>query len=138
VQVNVRAASRAELPFLGSADVHLSTAELEHIVDDQRVLIADQDATPVGFLRWGLFWDEIPFMNLLYVLPAHRGSGIGSRLVAVWEQLQLAAGHSTVLTSSLANERAQQLYRRLGYLDSGCLLLPDEPTEIIFRKVLDG
>ena len=33
-------------------------------------------------------------------------------------------------------EGAQHLYRRLGYVDSGALLLPDEAAELIFRKPL--
>lgn len=44
--------------------------------------------------------------------------------------------HGRVLTSTVSAERAQHLYRRLGYVDSGALFLPDEPTEIILRKPL--
>jgi hypothetical protein len=36
----------------------------------------------------------------------------------------------------MSNERSQHLYRRLGYVDSGALLLPDEPVELILRKPL--
>lgn len=42
--------------------------------------------------------------------------------------------YTRLMTSSLANERAQNLYRRLGYTDSGSLLLKNEPLEIIFTK----
>lgn len=45
-------------------------------------------------------------------------------------------GHDSVMTSSLSNERAQHLYRRLGYVDVGSLLMPDEPLEIVFLKRL--
>lgn len=34
-------------------------------------------------------------------------------------------------------ERAQHLYRKLGYEDSGCLLMPEEALEILFSKRLD-
>lgn len=49
---------------------------------------------------------------------------------------QLADGHDLVLTSTMSNERSQHLFRRLGYVDTGALLLPDEPAEIILRKPL--
>jgi len=75
-------------------------------------------------------------MNLLWVLPDRRGQGIGTTLVDAWERSQLAAGHSLVLTSTMSAERSQHLYRRLGYVDSGALLLPDEPAELILRKAL--
>lgn len=40
------------------------------------------------------------------------------------------------MTSTLSNENAQHFYRKLGYRDSGGLLLPNEPLEIIFVKNL--
>jgi hypothetical protein len=39
-----------------------------------------------------------------------------------------------VLTSTVSAEGAQHFYRKLGYVDSGALLLPDEPAELILRK----
>ena len=43
-------------------------------------------------------------------------------------------GYECVLTSTQSNEEAQFFYRKLGYIDSGSLLLPNEPLEIIFYK----
>jgi ribosomal protein S18 acetylase RimI-like enzyme len=45
-------------------------------------------------------------------------------------------GFTLVMTSTLSNERAQHFYRRLGYIDAGCLLLENEPLEIIMAKKL--
>jgi ribosomal protein S18 acetylase RimI-like enzyme len=57
-------------------------------------------------------------------------------LVDAWERSQLVAGHTIVLSSTVSAETAQHLYRRLGYVDSGVLLLPDEPAELLLRKPL--
>jgi len=43
-------------------------------------------------------------------------------------------GYDLVMTSTLSNEYAQHFYRKLGYKDSGSLLLENEPLEIIFAK----
>lgn len=59
-----------------------------------------------------------------------------ARLVEHWENAQRVAGFDSVMTSTLATENAQHLYRRLGYVDSGCLLLPGDPLEIVLRKPL--
>jgi ribosomal protein S18 acetylase RimI-like enzyme len=136
VSVNTRPASSSDLPFLGEADTHLSPDRLAGLVSAGRVMVVEVDGDVVGFLRWGLFWDQVPFLNLLWVLPARRGHGAGSALVEAWERSQLAAGHDLVLTSTMSDERSQHLYRRLGYVDTGALLLPDEPTELILRKHL--
>jgi len=124
------------LPFLVVEDRHVARTELARIVDAGRITVAVQAGSVVGWLRWGLFWDEIPFMNMLFVVAAHRGEGIGTRLVTHWENAQRAAGFDSVMTSTLANEHAQHLYRRLGYVDSGCLLLPGDQLEIVLRKPL--
>lgn len=99
-------------------------------------MVPEAGGVVVGCLRWGMFWDGVPFMNLVWVVPEWRGSGVGTTLIDAWEKSQLAAGHATVLTSTVSAERAQHLYRRLGYVDTGALFLPDEPTEIILRKTL--
>ncbi len=134
--VTTRVATGSDLSFLEDADGHLSPDSLADVVSTGRVMVVEVDGGPVGFLRWGLFWDQVPFMNLLWVLPARRGRGAGTALVHAWEEVQAAGGHELVLTSTMSDERSQHLYRRLGYVDSGVLLLPGEPAELILRKPL--
>ena len=98
--------------------------------------MCSSDLRITGWLRWNLFWDAIPFMNMLYVLEKHRGMGIGTRLAAYWEDLMRVRKASLVLTSTQSDEPAQHFYRKNGYVDCGCLLLPDTPLEIILRKAL--
>lgn len=136
MDVSIRVASDSDLPFLHEVDRHVSLQELTDVVSTGRVMVAEVEGATVGYLRWGLFWDAIPFMNLLFVVPERRGQRVGTTLVESWEKSQLAAGHNFVLTSTVAAETAQHLYRRLGYVDTGALLLPDEPTELILRKDL--
>jgi GNAT superfamily N-acetyltransferase len=134
--VRTRVASDADLPFLREVDHHVSDQELAQVVSIGRVMVAEVDGLTVGCLRWGLFWDSIPFMNLLFVVPEQRGQRVGTTLIEEWERSQRSAGHTWVLTSTVSAETAQHLYRRLGYVDTGALLLPDEATELILRKPL--
>jgi len=136
MSVTTRLAITSDLVFVAEVDRHVSADVLSDVVSAGRVMLAEVDGLPVGFLRWGLFWDQVPFMNLLWVLPDWRGRGVGTALIEAWEKSQRGAGHSMVLTSTVSAEPAQHLYRRLGYVDSGALLLPDEPAELLFRKAL--
>jgi ribosomal protein S18 acetylase RimI-like enzyme len=136
MDVSTRAARDSDLPFLCENDSHISREDQSQVVALGRVMVAEVDAAAVGLLRWGLFWDQVPFMNLLWVLPERRGQGIGTALVVAWERTQLAAGHDLVLTSTMSDERSQHLYRRLGYVDTGAMFLPDEAAELILRKPL--
>ena len=132
----IRYAEQGDIPFLIQRDKHISKAELENSVRLKRILVLTVDGAPVGWLRYNLFWDNTPFMNMLYVLEDARGKGYGKELVAFWEKDMWSKGYDRVLTSTLSNEQAQFFYRKLGYTDAGALLLPDEPLEIILLKNL--
>ena len=77
----------------------------------------------MGWLRYNLFWDNTPFMNMLFLLDNYRGKGYGKQLVNTWKCNMKAIGYDIVRTSTLSNEQAQHFYRKLGYKDAGSLLL---------------
>ncbi len=133
----VRHATIEDLAFLGRHDGHMPSARLERKIAERQVYVATGEGDAiVGWLRYGLFWDVVPFMNLLSVLECYRRQGIGRMLVEHWEEEMRHEGHNLAMTSSLANEDGQYFYRRLGYVDTGVLLLPGEPAELLFRKQL--
>lgn len=133
---SIRPATLLDLPFLAANDVHINPAEREGVLRQGRILLVDVGGHPVGWLRWGMFWDNTPFMNLLYLLDGFRGLGLGRALVDHWECLMRSQGHGMVMTSTQANEAAQHFYRRLAYRDIGGFVLPDEPLELILIKQL--
>ena len=132
----IRYADTRDLEVLKEYDRHISESELKNILPMKRVLVNYEDDKLVGWLRFGLFWDNIPFMNMLYILEAHRGQGRGTELVAFWEAEMAKAGYRQVLTSTQSDEQAQFFYRKIGYTECGALLLPKEPLEIFFIKEL--
>ena len=134
--VRVAFASLEDLGYLAEEDRHLGRDVIEEKVARREIVVAHLEDRRVGFLRYGHFWDEIPFMNLLWVREGLRGKGYGTQLVSFWEDEMRKLGHGSVMTSTLSNERAQHLYRRLGYEDVGSLLMPNEPLEILFLKRL--
>ena len=136
VPAAVSLATSGDVSWLVTNDEHVSRAVIENKVQRGECLVARCDGVNVGWLRWSYFWDEIPFMNMLKVDAAHRGQQHGRTLVLAWEQRMLALGVDRVLTSSLSDETAQHFYRKLGYRDTGSLLLPGEALEIIFSKQL--
>ena len=134
----IRLAGESDLCFLAAHDRHIAAQELARVVQAGRVYIAWEADAPVGWLRWGLFWDNTPFMNLLFVLPRARGQGIARTLVARWEDDMRAQGYASVMTSTASDEDAQGLYRHLGYRAAGGFLPEGEPYELMFAKQLDA
>lgn len=133
----IRLAELTDLTWLTAHDRHIAWEECERSVRLRRVLVVEAEKGElVGWLRWNLFWDNTPFMNMLYLLPERRRQGYGTALVAHWEGMMAGAGFRRALTSTQSDEEGQHFYRRLGYRDAGALLFPGEAAELILIKDL--
>jgi len=134
--MKIEFAAKKDLSELSSLDEHIAESELVGLISTKRVLVARDNDKICGWLRYNLFWDNIPFMNMLYVLDGYRNEKLGSKLVEFWEKEMQVQGYTKLMTSTLSNEDAQHFYRKLSYKDCGGLLLPNEPLEILFVKIL--
>ena len=64
------------------------------------------------------------FIDELYLVPSHRGQGLGPRALALAEQACRELGVTALhLEVERANLRAQALYRRQGYVDHDRFLM---------------
>ena len=140
LQTDIRPVTDADRGFWFSLDRHLDAAEFARKVRDGMGFVLTVGGKPTGILRWSLFWDSIPFCNLLYVKIDHQRKSFGRRLAAHWEKEMRTRGHDLVMTSTQSDEAAQRFWRRLGYRDCGGLTLPfpghEQPTELILGKAL--
>ena len=132
--MEIRYARSGDIDLISEYDEHISKEELKNAIAMKRIILLFIGGKFEGWLRFNLFWDNIPFMNLLFILEEQRGKGYGKKLVEFWEHEMAKQGYKFVLTSSLSDEEGQFFYRKLGYTDRGALVLPDEPLEIIFYK----
>ncbi len=131
-------ATEVHLPALLQHDRHISETELWNLVARGRILVAEDKGTFCGWLRWNLFWDNTPFMNMLYVLEPYRGTGLGTKLTAYWEYSMEALGYPTVMTSTASDEYAQHFYQKLGYETVGGFTPFGDPYVLILAKKLAG
>ena len=136
----IRYVRQEDEAFWFKLDRHLPRTEFERKVRDRMGYVLLRDGVPVGILRWNLFWDSIPFCTLLYVEESARRRGCGRKLMAHWEEEMRSAGYGLVMTSTQVDETAQHFYRKLGYRDSGGLLLNEpgyeQPMELFLTKPL--
>lgn len=132
--MQITTATPNDIDLLSLHDRHIARDELALLVQHGRVYIAWEDDRLVGWLRYNLFWDNTPFMNMLYILDGHRGKGYGRALAEHWETQMKAEGFHTVMTSTASDEYAQHFYHRLGYTTVGGFTPPEEPYELILLK----
>ena len=132
----IRHVTESDKNFWFSLDKHMSDNEFFLKIRDKRGYIISDNEKPIGIMRYNLFWDNTPFLNLIYLKDSYHGKGFGKQAMEYWEDEMQGLGYKLVMTSTQSDEQAQHFYRKLGYVDSGCLLLNDEPAEIFFVKWL--
>ena len=121
-----------------SLDTHMPESEYEPKIRDKRCYIVRDSDCLAGIMRYNLFWDTIPFLTLIYLDEAYRGRNIGTQAMGIWEDEMRSLGYKMLMTSTQVDENAQHFYRKLGYKDSGCLILDTQPLEIILTKSFKG
>ncbi|ASA24258.1 GNAT family N-acetyltransferase [Paenibacillus donghaensis] len=135
--MRIVAATDSDYEFIREHDHHIA----EHLIlpkirGNEIYILQNEDGSIIGWMRYGYFWDNTPFLNMIWIDEAYRSKGLGKEAVLFWEDEMKKQGFQGVMTSTMANEEAQHFYRRLGYRDAGCLLLEDEPLEILLTKTL--
>jgi len=130
----IRHAEMKDYLWLAEQDKYISADILKNKINLMEVYVIQENNELIGWLRYNLFWDNIPFMNMIYLLDAHRNKGFGKKLVFYWENEMKKNGFDNVLTSTLSSEDAQHFYRKIGYKEIGGFNYLDEPLEILFHK----
>ena len=82
--MNIRAAQQADRDFWMGIDTHVSEQGFLHRVRAKTGYVMWEEGRPVGLLWYCLLWDNLPFLNLLFVLPEHRGKGYAAEAMAQW------------------------------------------------------
>lgn len=138
--MEIRVVTDSDQKFVMSIDHHVNDAGYANRVRTKSGYVIWEGNTPIGVMSHCILWDNLPFLNFIFILEEYRGKGAGSRAILEWEQEMKKQGYQMTLISTQADEGAQHLYRKLGYIDCGGLVFHDtpldQPMEVFFRKVL--
>lgn len=132
----IRFARPEDIDILNDKDKKIDKQEMLNLINLNRVYIMEEDGKFIGWLRYNLFWDNTPFMNMIHLNDEDRGKGFGRKFVEFWEDEMRKLGYKNVLTSTASDEFAQHFYIKLGYNSIGGFLPVGQPFEIILSKKL--
>jgi RimJ/RimL family protein N-acetyltransferase len=132
--ITIRLATESDIAVLAKYDKHIPAVILSQKIANGEIYVAYDGETFVGWLRYSLFWDNTPFMNMLFVFDGNRGTGIGKKLTLFWEEQMRSKGYKTLMTSTQQNETEQHFYRHLGYISIGVFMKSIGEYVIIFSK----
>src|SRR5579884_1992648 len=126
----LRAATERDFAFLRTFSTGPDDEKLRAQIRDGRLRIIESAGEPVGFLKFYVLWEVLPFIEVILVREDRRRHGIGRDAVRSWEREMAARSFRRVLISTQADETAQEFWRRIGYRDCGSLMLPGCPAEL--------
>ena len=87
-------------------DSHIHHNKVGECIHNGFVDVLCDDDKIVGVLRYNLFWQSIPFLDLLFIDEAYRGQGWGSKMMADWEETMKHMGYPYVMLSTQEDETA--------------------------------
>lgn len=126
--------------FVMGIDKHINDTGYNNLVYTKSGYVIWEGNHRIGIIVHCILWDNIPFMNFLFIKEQYRNKGFARQAITSWEHEMKNQGYKMTLISTQVDEGAQHLYRKLGYIDCGGLVFNntpfDQPMEMFFRKVL--
>lgn len=140
ITMQIRVAADCDKEFMMSIDRHMDDIGFANRVFTKSGYVIWEGNQRIGIMTHCVLWDNLPFMNLIFIREEYRGRGFAKQAILSWENEMKEQGYKMTLISTQADEGAQHLYRKLGYIDCGGLVFHDtpfdQPMEMFFRKVL--
>ncbi|MDE6047762.1 MAG: hypothetical protein K2F56_03940, partial [Anaeroplasmataceae bacterium] len=65
---SIRLANLKDTEFLVENDKHIAYNILRESIEKGYIYVLEQDDKIIGWLRSNLFWDNPPFLNMLYII----------------------------------------------------------------------
>ena len=123
MSATIRDATLADLAALvaidsAAAPFPWSSGQFADSLVSHRVLVLEEDGEAVGFLIYNRVLDEAELFNVA-VDPSRQGRGHGAALVARLIELNRCHASRIFLEVRASNERAIDLYQRMGFIRQG-------------------
>ena len=132
-------ATQGDLNWIKQND-HLKSENVVQKIDKKEYIVAKINNKPIGYLRFSLFWSEIPYIDIITVEDEHKRQGVGKAMLDFLERYAIKNNIKVVMSSSQQDEaQPQEWHRKMGFKDAGAIEhfqpIQDVP-EIIFLKKL--
>lgn len=117
-------------------DYGTSNNIFQKTIKSNQLIICIRNGQLVGYIRFGFIWqDELPFVEMVRVIPEQRKVGIGSLLVEnLVEHCKTKQYEYLISSTAKSNTRSQTFHEKLGFVNIGEVkLMSDKDPEIFFR-----
>ena len=135
--MEIRPATAKDKQKILKYDCHIHPNKVGECIHNGLVNVLCDGDEILGILRYNLFWQSIPFLDLIFINDACRGQGWGTKMMADWERSMKELGYAYVMLSTQEDETAKFFYEKIGYRRIGAFLPPEQDAdEIMYLKEL--
>lgn len=138
--MTIKTVTDDDIDFVMSIDKHVNKESYRNRVYTKSGYVLWEANQRIGIMSHCILWDNLPFMNFLFVKEEYRKQGLAKQALTDWENEMRKQGYRMVLISTQVDEDAQHLYRKSGYIDCGGLVFNgtpfEQPMELFLRKIL--
>lgn len=121
-------------------DHSISKKTMKRKIRLKEYLVANINKKPIGFLRFGYFWSEIPIVEMIIVEEKLRKKGIGRTLIKSLEKIAKKNNQKVIISSSTGNEKnPKKWHEHMGFKKVGSIkhkILTRSIPEVFFVKVI--
>lgn len=136
--MEIKIVTNNDKEFVMSIDKHINDTGYNNLVYTKSGYVIWEKNQRTGIIVHCILWDNIPFMNFLFIKEEYRNKGLAKQAIIIWENEMKNQGYKMTLISTQVDEGAQHLYRKLGYIDCGGLVFNntpfDQPMEMFLEK----
>ncbi len=80
--INIAFANDLDYEYIKGRDHHISENLISAKIKEKEIyIIRNPDGSNIGWMRYGYFWDNIPFMNMIWIEEEFRDKGVGNKVV---------------------------------------------------------
>lgn len=132
---------KSELGRIYFSDESKASRVLSEAISKKEVYVAiNKEGENVGFIWFtqdGTFY-KYPYLHMIVVKEQYRNGGIGQRLLQYFEEVSSKRASKVFLLVGDFNERAKELYKRIGYKIIGTLpnFYKEGVNEVLMMKEL--
>jgi hypothetical protein len=106
----------------------------KNVLHNETIVVLNANREYIGYLEWGFFWNEIPFINKIIINTDYRKQGCGKNLHLFWEGEMKKRGHNLLLTASSNNRAEFHFFLKMSYLVCGSFLIDNSMLQIMLSK----
>lgn len=133
--MEIRLADSKDKQKIIKYDNHIHHNKVGECIWNQLVYVLCDEKKIVGVLRYSLFWQAIPFLDLLYIDENYQGKGYGRQMMEYWESVMQRMKYKFALTD-LKKTQSLQYLLSVSATKRNCLWLDIEKCSAVLSLAI--